>query len=1105
MAIFRSFSEIVNSIIERLRLTQPNLDTKPGTVARDVFIDLPADQIERLHSSLVVVSDKQSPETAAGRDLERWANNFKIPKRPASPANGVVVFTTSNLTSDIPIPSGSLVTAKNGIQFRTVGNYLMSVAEKSRFSATANRLRAALNVAGITDSFAIEVPVRATRAGTQGNIASLQIISNNLEDALTVTNLTTFRDGSNIESDAAFKARVFAIFSGANTGTASGYRNAALSISGVNDAIIVEPGSSLMLRDGTETIEINDGSFRILNSGTGGKVDIYILGKQLEEVVESFIFTDKSGSGNATDERNDIILGQNNLDSTLTSDERRLKAFSTGNIPMQPVNTIISLIGSKSGVLALKSTNSDGEVSGSFELIKDFNVETGGSPFGFDKIRFISNSKTVESENIIKKSINSVDPLRFSDVTELKQVYQHIAISGENAKVSSAERNVIQLNHAPVVSASRVVNKTTGEVYVIESQNLNSSTGLNETGELTISGKTLPTSADILSVDYTWRMIFDPYIDYNGIDIPALFTDESINDSIDWGTSNGIFSETAIITKTTDGLEFQVELEQTVSRVISVFSAITTTGTISDVENIDGISVPGIVLGSSDSSIDNIISITTSNGVELYYTQDEDGTFSGKTIVLPSDSPIDDATIVTVFYNKIELFDISNGDGSNSNKTITLPSEDILDASELLDEVEDLYLTGETVYVKYIAEINDIVPSISLSSLPINGTTTSNILLNSSLTQIASSNQPIFYEFGSSSAPSKIERFGPTRLALTTSGTTKAGKIKVLGETLTRLEVEVLAGLSLTGLTFDLSAVIKDILDVTTLPTNIGIARVDKIESLDNPDTEFDLVGQKLKKISYSFGTADLDSTLSATKFTLPATEANNSLDLSSAEKLKINFLLYNTSDAEDAFFSGNGLVITDKVFARIDRISVSSGFRSVTNAMVGSLLIQPFNQPGVGLSYSANYTFIAPKEGERLTARYNLNRLITDVTINVEKVRSITADVLVKESPILEVDVSGEIIVNANLSRESNTVVENAISAVINLLNSQTLGGTVDYSDLINSVTSITGVDSVNISLFEESGKTGRRSFIKSLDNQSIAAGAISFKAIARKDFRIT
>jgi hypothetical protein len=477
VAIFRSFSEIVNSIRERLKLTQPNLDTKAGTVARDLFIDIQADQLERLHSSLLLVSQKQSPDLAVGRDLDKWANNFGIARRAGSPSNGIVVFTVNDISGDIPIPSGTVVTSRNGLQYRTIGNFIISVAEKNKFAAIGNRLRGGLNVAGITDSFAIEVPVQSTRSGTVGNISTLQIIEHNLEDAVRITNLTAFNGGSNLESDAIFRSRIFAVFSGANTGTAAGYRNAALSVSGVRDSIVIEPGNTLMLRDGTETIEINDGSFRILSSGTGGKVDIYVLGSQLIEAVESSIYTDLSGSGNAADERNDIVPGLQGLDETLTSEERRIQAFKTGQLPLQPISSVVSLIGSASGILAEKSTDSFGNISGNFELIKDVNPETGGSPFGSDRLRFISSVKKVNAEGIVKQGFNSVDPLRFSDIRELGEVSQDIQITGENSKVSSVDRSVITLNHSPSVSVSRVVNRTTGEVYVVESQGIDAVTG----------------------------------------------------------------------------------------------------------------------------------------------------------------------------------------------------------------------------------------------------------------------------------------------------------------------------------------------------------------------------------------------------------------------------------------------------------------------------------------------------------------------------------------------------------------------------------------------------------------------------------------------------
>lgn len=1104
MANQRTFSQIVQSMIERLRLTQPNLDTKEGTVSRDLFVNIQADEIERLYKAVKIVSDKQSPELARGRDLDRWARNYGLLRKSGAAANGIVVYTTNELNADIPIPSSTVNTAKNGYQFKTIGNYVMSVAEKNKYAANANRLRSALNLAGITDSFAIEVPVAATRVGSNGNIAPLQIVNSNLFDGLKVVNLTSFSGGSNSETDAAFRARIFAVFSGANTGTASGYRNAALGTSSVLDALVVKPGNTLMLRDGTETIEINDGSFRILNSGTGGKVDIYILGKNLEEVAESYLYSDLSGIGDPTDERNDFIPGLFGLDDSLTSEERRVKAFEEGSIPLQPIDAIVSVVGSSSGIFAEKSTDSEGNVTGNYELVKDYNVETGGSPFGFDKIHFISDVKSVDGESITKSSLNSVDPLRFTDVKKIEEVYQDVQITGENSSRSSSDKSIIVLNHTPIVSVSRVTNVTTGEIYVVENQNFDDALGINTTGEISISGKTLPSRADILSVDYTWRHTFDNFIDFNGGELVGLFADDDVSDSIDWGVSNGITDELSVVSQTDDGFEYTVITDYPISRVLSVFFASKVEGTVALVANSDGEEVKGLELDSSDAEISNIISITDIDKVEVYNTIDADGTFSSRTIFLPEDTSAEVGDTLTVFYNKVEVFDIEDGNGSFSDTTITLPSEDILIGADLFDTVDDAFLSEDDVYVTYVSEINDVAPTTSLSSLPINGSGTSNGLFDSSLTSLVGSNQPVFFEYDSAGAAIGISRFGPSRLSVEISGSVKAGRIKVVGTTLKRLELTLTAGLSISGLTFDLESELKEALGLTSLPSSLFVARVDSVVGLDS-DVTYDVVGQTLKNNTYSFGTASLDDSLDATEFVLPSTDNNSDIELTSGEEVKVSLLVGDSNDFDTLYFGGDSELITDKRFARVDTISVSSGFRSSSGTLVGTVTVSPANQPNEGLTYSAVYNFKAPTEGERITVRYNLNRLVSTVTNNIEVVRPITADVLVKEAFELEVDVAGEIVISDDAESGSQTVLENVINAVVNLLNTSSLGSSIDYSDIITIAAGVAGVESVNISKFNESGEQGRKTSIRALDNQSIVAGTVSFSISSRQDFRIT
>jgi hypothetical protein len=297
---------------------------------------------------------------------------------------------------------------------------------------------------------------------------------------------------------------------------------------------------------------------------------------------------------------------------------------------------------------------------------------------------------------------------------------------------------------------------------------------------------------------------------------------------------------------------------------------------------------------------------------------------------------------------------------------------------------------------------------------------------------------------------------------------------------------------------------IKDYFGVSSVTSNLGIARVDKVEVVDTEEV-FDLSGYSLLENTYDFNSAQKNSSLKSYQFTLPSSSTNISIALTSGQQIKITLLLFNNTGFEELYFGEDGTVYTDKVFGRINTVSVSSGLRSAIGVLVGSISINVKNQPDDNNTYFADYNFKAPKEGERLTVRYNHNRLITTVTTSLEEVRSITADVLVKEGFNLAVDVSGQILINENASNSSSTIRENVENAVVNLLNSSTFGTTIDYSDIISVAAAISGVDSVNVSLFNEANQKGRRTYIKALDNQVITANSVSFEVISRQDFRIT
>lgn len=1105
MSAYKSFNEIVSIMIEQLKLVQPNLDTKPGTVSRDLFIDLPADQLEKLYRLVSLVSDKQSPDTAIGTDLDRYASNYGIVRNSGSAATGIAVFTTNSLPTDIPIPSGSIVNAKSGISFRTIGNYFFSVADRGRHAATASRMKRALQQVGISDRYAIEVPIQAVRPGTAGNIGNYQIISHQLDFDMNIINLSSTGGGSNQETDSQFRARISSVFSGANTGTANGYRNAILGVGGVSDTLVVQPGSSLMLRDGTEVIEINDGTKRIISSGTGGKVDIYLLGKNLVEVSDSFIFTDSSGVGKINDERNDYILGQGDIDKTQTSEERRLLALSTKILPLQPVSNIVSISGSSSGILSPKTISESGVISGSYELIKDTNPDTGGSPFGFDRIHFISGSKNVSAESIFKQSYNNISRLNFTDITSIDSIYSDVQIFSENSLVSSADRSIIYTLHKPITLVSSVQNKTTGEYYTVESQNINPDTEINSDGIIKISGKTLPSQSDILSVSYTWRKYFDKNIDYNGSSLRNKSAGILNSDSIDWGFSNNVKEEESVIEKSNDGNSYIVNLSNEISRVSSVYLQIFEEVLVQELLIGDSIKKVAIL---TFSSINNINRISTTLGLELYKTAASDGYFSGLTVVFPTDSVATVGDTVLVYFNQIELYNIESTDASFYGSTIVLPSDSILSSAGLLDEVFDAYSSSTVVYCSYIANIESIIGSTALSSAPFSSSTSEQIFFDSSLSQITPSYQPVIFKYDPLLNVIGYVRYCSSNLIFDLTDSTRPGKIKITGTSLTRAEFTLTYGLDAIGLTFDISSYIKQLFEITSLDSTYYVARLDEaylINDSGKKTSELDIIGYNLLQNKYDVTFSSKNTALTNTKFTLPAVGNNLNTSFSSGAKIKISVLIAKDGDYEEIYFATNNRAYSSKSYGFISKINVSSGFRGASGNIIGNLAVYSYSQPSTNTTFYIDYNFLAPKEGERISIRYNINRLMIDATTAVETVRPISADVLIKEASELLVDVSGQILINDNQTQNTDFILQNATDEISKLLSTNSLGPTVDYSDIISVVSRVSGVDSVNISLFNISGNTGRKSFIRALDNQTINPGNIFLEAITRKDFKLS
>lgn len=1081
MVQIRSVNELILSALDFYRTAQPQLDTKPGSVARDLLIDGPSTQLSRAYEELSRIKAAQSLRLSLGTDLDRLAQNFGVVRKRGSVASGTAIFTFSSIDADIPINSGDIVTARNGAAYTVINGITISSVFANTYRAIGSRYRSDLDLAGITDEYAAEVSVEATSPGVIGNISKYSLSSVSTSGVSNVTNAEPFGGGSQPEDDATFRNRVLALFSGANTGTTLGYQEAAKSDSSVTDSLVVGPGHVLMTRDGTEVNTAEDGTKTIVSEGTGGKVDIYIMGTRLLEVLDSFIYLDKSNKSDPTDSLNDFVLGQIDGDEGKTVTKKRIDNLLSKVLPDQPINNIESVTGSSSGPNFIeKQTDSFGRITGNYELVRDTG-SYGGSPWGFDRLKWISDRISF-NEDLTKGRFNGQDSVSFSDVLKIGSVTQNFQVTNENSTVNSSDRSSIQLRHSPVTNVTRVFNLTTGERYVVSDQAPDDDGGENTTGRIIISGSTLPATSDILQIDYTWLYEYDSNYDFDNR--LTSYNIRSAIDSIDWGFSNNIVREQQNVI--VNGSQLTVTVAHPVSAVASVNTFV---NELSIVQLVSGrIAVVTVV------EVENVVSVVrNSDGAELYNTENNDGSFSGFTIFLPTDTVASFSDAVTIVYNAEDTFTIDDISGSFDSNVITLSSSASV-------------IAGTTVECNYIANTRTLISATLLSDLPIlknaNGFQTS--------TTASFGTQPCTNIF---SLPGVIEqnlRRAPSRLGLNISGAVSSGVITLQGTTFHKIS-NAIVSISNSGLIHDLSTAIRDYLGLSSsssIPSNVSVARVisvEKVETVSSSSKEvmsvlnaYGVKGYKLLDNSFVKLESVKDTTLLRTQFSLPGTSDNITNAPEIGDKLRITFYITKTSDSENVSFSKSGMLYTDKVFGIVDAVSISSGFTSAASQSA-TLTISAQNQPAAGGRYTAYYDYLAPKSNERITIRYNLNQLIKDTTLTIENTRPVTADVLVKAAIPLLVNCEFAIVVSAGYENSTSIVSQNVRDAITASLNSSSLGTTIDESDFINAAYSVDGVDRVRAVAFNKDGESGRVLSITAQDNEYIQANNVTITVETR------
>lgn len=710
MVTIRSVNEIIANLIDFFRMAQPNLDTKPGTVARDLFIEGPSAQLSLLYDELQGVSNKQSLRLSIGTDLDKLGKNFGLIRKQSTPSTGVALLTFSSLNATININSGAPIYTSGGLGFTVINGVSIVPSNINFYRSVATKFAAQLSFAGITDQYAIEVSVIASAPGSSGNIGQYTLSKVNIPGISNVTNVTSFAGGTDQETDAAFRNRILSTFSGSSVGTQLGYLNAALSVTGVQDAVVIEPGDPLMTRDGS-VVETINGVLTVVQEGSGGKVDVVVLGTNDVANTDTFIYQDKSNNNDPTSSKNNFVLGQIAADANLSISQRRVTDIKNATLPAQPVSSIIQVTGSSSGSNFIPYTvDQYGRGSGNYLLVEDTGVY-GGSPFGFDTFVWKNNQITFQ-EDIIKGQSNGQDTTTFTEVQQISNAQQQLSVTNENSTVTS-DRSIIQLLHYPATNVTRVFNTNTGERYLITNQNVDNTSPYNSTGRIQVSGNTLPSPSDVLQVDYTWVLDYDRYSDFDGLEYTQ--NPRAVTDSIDWGYPSAIKDE-IIEFSLSPGNNFYIGTSShPVDTIVSTDSFLQVDGYVQIIGSgafVNRLSVTVSNLANSTTTVDSVV--LKNNGTELYNTDQGDGSFStvasvvginilySTTIILPTDTAATVGDRVTVYLDSVNIFQSSTLQGSSNGTQITIPSE-LVDSSS--DRIK--------LRVTYIANVNDLFSSVT--------------------------------------------------------------------------------------------------------------------------------------------------------------------------------------------------------------------------------------------------------------------------------------------------------------------------------------------------------------------------------------------------------
>jgi uncharacterized phage protein gp47/JayE len=217
---------ISDDILTKLKVTAPGFSFELGTPERKI-VDAVAEAISEGYVDQYLVGSLLDIESKAGLELEQWVGIFGFGRLQGRKATGVVrvELAVANI-QDIPIALGTQFYTRQGLP------------------GTANPLYFATTQAVVipAGNYVVDIPVECTVVGVAGNVPPDSIVYlGSIIGATSVTNLTAFTGGVDVETDDELRQRFKDTFLRNIAGTADWYVGLAYQNQNISKAIAFGP------------------------------------------------------------------------------------------------------------------------------------------------------------------------------------------------------------------------------------------------------------------------------------------------------------------------------------------------------------------------------------------------------------------------------------------------------------------------------------------------------------------------------------------------------------------------------------------------------------------------------------------------------------------------------------------------------------------------------------------------------------------------------------------------------------------------------------------------------------------------------------------------